>query len=94
MGQTLCLPWAILVASDFLPPRVLSNLDPSEHAPIRAYNAKTFSARRLAVLAPTTSRPGTVVGRMGCVIAPQAARPTSFEDNVTAAFSYLTTYQL
>ncbi|GAC1536194.1 MAG: cytochrome P450 [Candidatus Velthaea sp.] len=42
-----------ILADGFRPAMVMSNLDPPEHARIRAHTIRAFSARRIALLEPT-----------------------------------------
>lgn len=42
-----------ILAEGFRPPKVMSNLDPPEHARIRAHTTRAFSARRMTALEPT-----------------------------------------
>jgi cytochrome P450 len=46
----------VLTEGNFRPLPVVSNLDPPQHARMQGHNARTFSARRLAVLEPSVLR--------------------------------------
>jgi len=51
-----------ILADGFRPPKVMSNLDPPEHARIRAHTTRAFSARRVAGLEPTIrARAGALI---------------------------------